>query len=256
MADFSGKSIVVTGATSGIGAAIARALAVEGASLVLSGRDAERGQAILSEITDAGSRAVFVAGDVGDDLFCRSLIAEAEGQFGGLDVLVNNAGVLHRETAVETTNEQWRETMSVNVDGVFYLSRAAVPALTERGGGNIVNIASDWGLVGGTRAAAYCVSKGAVIQLTRAMALDHAEAGIRVNAVCPGETDTPMMDREYIALGLSREEGAERMAEEIPLRRIAHPDEIASVVLFLASDKASYVTGAAYSVDGGSTAGT
>ncbi len=254
MADFSGKCVVVTGATSGIGAAIARAFAAEGASLVLSGRNAERGQAILSAITGGGTKATFIAGDVGDDEFCRSLIVAAESQFGGLDVLVNNAGIIHRATAAETTNEQWRETMSVNVDGVFYLSRTAVPALLRRGGGNIVNIASDWGLTGGASAAAYCVSKGAVVQLTRAMALDHSAAGIRVNAVCPGETDTPMLDREYKDLGLSREEGAERMATEIPLGRIAHPDEIASVVLFLASDKASYVTGATYSVDGGTTA--
>jgi len=254
MADFSGKCVVVTGATSGIGTAIARAFAAEGASLVLSGRNVERGQAILSEITGGGTKAIFIAGDVGDEKFCNSLIVAAESQFGGLDVLVNNAGIIHRATAAETTNEQWRETMSVNVDGVFYLSRAAVPALLRGGGGNIVNIASDWGLTGGAGAAAYCVSKGAVIQLTRSMALDHSAAGIRVNAVCPGETDTPMLEREFQSVGLSPSDEKARISAEVPLGRIAHPDEIASVVLFLASDKASYVTGATYSVDGGTTA--
>jgi len=254
MADFAGKCVVVTGATSGIGAAIARAFAAEGAQLVLSGRDAARGQAIVSEISEGGTKATFIAGDVGDDEFCNALIGAAESQFGGLDVLVNNAGIIHRATAAETTNEQWRETMSVNVDGVFYLSRAAVPALLRRGGGNIVNIASDWGLTGGAGAAAYCVSKGAVVQLTRSMALDHSAAGIRVNAVCPGETDTPMLTREFQSVGLSQSDEKARIAADIPLGRIAHPDEIASVVLFLASDKASYVTGATYSVDGGTTA--
>jgi len=253
MADFTGKSVIVTGATSGIGAAIAAAFAGLGASLLLTGRDTERGQKVMAALPECPN--AFVAGDVTDPAFCEALVAAAEERFGGLDVLVNNAGIIHRATAAETTDEQWRQTMAVNIDAVFFLSRAAVPALKRRGGGCIVNIASDWGLVGARRAAAYGASKGAVVQLTRSMALDHASQGIRVNAVCPGDTDTPMMDREYAELGLNREQGLAASAADIPLGRIAAPAEIASAVLYLASDSAGFVTGTAFPVDGGNSAG-
>ncbi len=252
MAGFAGRSVLVTGATSGIGAAIARAFAEEGASLLLTGRDSGRGEQVLAEV--GGGPSAFVAGDVSDPEFCRSLIDDAEARFGGLDVLVNNAGIIHRATAEETTDEQWRETMAVNVDGVFYMSRAAVAAFKRRRGGVIVNIASDWGLVGAERAAAYGASKGAVVQLTRSMAIDHAADNIRVNAVCPGDTDTPMIAREYAELGLTHDEGKALGGQSIPLGRIAAPEEVAAAVLFLASDDASFVTGALLPVDGGSSA--
>ncbi|NQV47034.1 MAG: SDR family oxidoreductase [Rhodospirillaceae bacterium] len=252
MNDLKGKIVVVTGATSGIGTAIARAFAIEGASLLLTGRDQARGKAVLEGL--AVDNAAFMAGDVTDPGFCQTLIDAAASRFGGLDVLVNNAGIIHRATAEDTTDSQWRDTMSVNVDAVFYLSRAAVPALKKRGGGNIVNIASDWGLSGGRRAAAYCVSKGAVVQLTRCMALDHASDGIRVNAICPGETDTPMLEREYAELGLSNAEGRVVSAADIPLGRIGSPEEIANTVVFMASESASFITGTAFLVDGGASA--
>jgi meso-butanediol dehydrogenase/(S,S)-butanediol dehydrogenase/diacetyl reductase len=159
--------------------------------------------------------------------------------FDGLNVLVNGAGILYRATAEETTDAQWRETMAVNLDAVFHLSRAALPALRARSGGSIVNIASDWGLYGGRRALAYCASKGAVVQLTRAMALDHAPENIRVNAVCPGDTDTPMLDAEALQQGRDPAETRREMAAAAPLGRIATPEEVAKLVAFLASDDAA-----------------
>ncbi len=249
------RAMLVTGATSGIGAAIAEIAAAAGARLMLSGRSAARGQAIRDRLAGGGGQAEFVAGDVADPAFADRLVAATVERFGRLDVLVNNAGVIGRGAVDETSDEVWRSVMAVNAGGVFYMSRAAVRAMKRQGSGVIVNVASDWGLVGGRNAFAYCASKGAVVQMTRAMALDHGADNIRVNAVCPGDTATPMLDSRSEVVALGREAGYEKMGAYVPLNRIARPEEIAKAVLFLASDASSYMTGAMLAVDGGNTAG-
>jgi len=181
-------------------------------------------------------------------------VAAALKAFGRLDVLVNNAGIGQRKTVADTTDRAWRTVMAVNVDSVFYLSRAAIPAMRRRRKGVIINIASDWGLVGARDAAGYCASKGAVVQLSRAMALDHAREGIRVIAVCPGDCDTPIMHASAKAYGVSLAKLLEDMAEDLPIGRIGTAWDVANLVAFLASDKASFITGAAIAIDGGNTA--
>lgn len=250
MTSMKGRVAIVTGASSGIGKATARAFDQAGYTVIAAGRDADRLEKAISGLADTHG----FLGDLSEPDTCRSLIAKAEEEFGGLDVLVNNAGIIFRATADETTDEQWRKTMSVNTDAVFYLSRAAIPALRRRGGGSIVNIASDWGIRGGRNAAAYCASKGAVVMLTKAMALDHAREGIRVNAICPGDVNTPMLTYEALQRG---EDPAKAMAEnaaDSPNGRVTEPEEIAAFALFLASDAAPAITGAALSIDGGASA--
>ncbi len=250
--DFSGKAVIVTGATSGIGAACARRFGAAGASLFLTGRDYGRGRLLTDEL---GGAAEFRAGDVRDAAFCGALVGDCVDTFGRLDVLVNSAGVWHVATAAETSDEVWNETMATNVSGLFYMSRAAIRVMSAAGAGNIVNIASDWGLVGGRRAAAYCASKGAVVQLTRAMALDHAEDNVRINALCPTDTDTPMMHREFEASGVDVDEGLAKCAAANPMGRIATAEDVAAAACFIASDDAAFITGAAIPIDGGTTAG-
>ncbi|HXV23596.1 MAG TPA: glucose 1-dehydrogenase [Alphaproteobacteria bacterium] len=245
------KVMIVTGATSGIGEAVAKAAAAAGARLMLTGRSAERGERVRM---DCGAAAQLLSCDITQAGFAERLVDETVRRWGRLDILVNNAGVIHRHTAETATDEEWDHVMAVNVTAVFRLSRAAIRVMKRNGGGVIVNIGSDWALVGGRNAFAYCVSKGAVAQMTRAMALDHAHENIRVNCVCPGEIDTPMTASGIAHRGLTHEQGLKLLAAEIPLGRVARPDEIAKAVLFLASDDSSFMTGAMMSVDGGSTA--
>ncbi|WP_323783030.1 SDR family oxidoreductase [Thalassovita sp.] len=242
---------IVTGATSGIGTAIARALAAAGYSLFLVGRRAAAGQAMAAAFQAEGVRAVFHAADLSDKAAPDAIVQAALTAFGRVDVLINNAGILIHGTAEDTTDTDWDRLMDINLGSVFRLSRAAVPALRAQGGGAIVNIASDWALVGAKGALAYAVSKAAVAQLTRCMALDHAQEGIRVNAICPGDTDTPML-----AAGITGAARAERVAEygaAIPMGRVGTPEDIAGVAAFLVSDAAGYMTGTMIPVDGGAT---
>lgn len=244
----SGKVAVVTGGASGMGAATVRAFTEAGAVVTLVDRD-DAGSGRVAHETGAAA----VVGDVSDPEFCDGTVDAVVATHGCIDVLVNAAGVIHRAAAPGTDDDDWRRVMSVNVDGVFFMSRAAVRPMVERGSGSIVNFGSIWGGVGASGVLAYCASKGAVHQLTRAMALDHADDGIRVNAVAPGEVDTPMLasgrDTPPTAADLVQ------LAEEtIPVKRLAQAEEIARVVLFLASDEASYMTGAVVPVDGGFTA--
>jgi len=250
--DFSNQSVIITGATSGIGAAIARHFAELGASLVLTGRSANRGAPIAKEIEDGGGKVVFLAGDINNPKLPDDLVQLALKRFGQLDILINNAGIFHRGSALECTDEEWDETIATNATSVFRMSRAVLRTMKPQGRGSIVNIASDFAVIAGPRAFAYCASKGALAQMTRAMAIDHARDGIRVNAVCPGDTDTPMQDSAF-ADG-DRAAGLAKVGETVPLGRVATPREIAKAVAFVASADASYMTGALIPVDGGTTA--
>ena len=251
---FAGKSVLVSGSTTGIGEACARVFAASGAAVMVSGRSETRGRAVVEGIIAAGGRAEFVAADLRTPGACDRLIATTLERLGGLDVLVNNAGILYTADALQTSDEQWLDTMAVNVNAVFYLSRAAVRHLRAAGGGAIVNIASEWGLNGEANHVAYCASKGAVIQLTRCMALDHARDRIRVNSVCPGEIHTRMVDAILAQQGGDPAEKLRTLAAGIPMRRLASPSEVAWCVHFLASEHASYVTGVNLPVDGGNDA--
>src|SRR5271154_4719438 len=252
--NFTGKVVLITGSTTGIGEACARCFAKSGAKVMVSGRNEERGRAVALSIQAAGGAAQFAAADLRAAGACERIVAETIARFGGLDILVNNAGILYTANALDTSNEQWLDTMAVNVNALFYLSRAAVKHMKAAGGGAIVNVASEWGLNGEPNHVAYCASKGAVVQITRCMALDHAGDHIRVNSVCPGEIHTRMVDDILAKRGGDITASLRELAAGIPLRRLAHPAEVAQCVHFLASDLASYVTGANLSVDGGNDA--
>jgi NAD(P)-dependent dehydrogenase (short-subunit alcohol dehydrogenase family) len=252
--NFSKKIVLVTGSTTGIGEACARLFAESGAAVMLCGRDTARGTAVCDAIRTAGGIADFIAVDLERAQECERAVSRTLERLGGLHVLVNNAGILYTADALDTTNEQWLATMAVNVNAVFYTSRAAIRHMKAAGGGAIVNIASEWGMNGEPRHVAYCTSKGAVIQMTRCLALDHAADHIRVNAVSPGEIHTRMVDDILAARGGDPADNLRQLAAGIPMRRLARPREVAECVRFLASEGASYVTGANLTVDGGNDA--
>jgi len=252
--DFRGRQVLVTGATSGIGAAIARRFGRAGARLVLTGRDQRRAGALVAELRGLGIEAHAVVGDLGNASFCDQLIAGVTAGSERLDVLVNSAGVFHRAALHETDDRLWREVMTVNVEAVFYLCRAAVRRMRAAGGGVIVNIAGDWGLKATEQAFAYCVSKAAVVQMARSITADYARENIRINTVCPGDVDTPMLDVLAREQGLEPEALRKQSRQRTPNRRLATPEDIAAAAFFLASDEARHVTGVAFPVEGGGLA--
>lgn len=247
--DFQGKVVVVTGSASGMGAATVREFARRGATVVVVDRNEPAALQVAAEI---GAGEPF-AGDVSQSAFCNQVVATVVERYGRLDVLVNAAGIIKRTDTIHTSDDAWRQIFGVNVDGIFFMCRAALPHMVERRRGVIVNFGSIWGDIGATGVAAYCATKGAVHNLTRAMALDHARDGVRILAVCPGEVDTPMLASERAAPP-TREALNELADRTIPVGRLAQPEEIARVVVFLASDDASYMTGAMINVDGAYTA--
>jgi NAD(P)-dependent dehydrogenase (short-subunit alcohol dehydrogenase family) len=247
--DFTGKVVAITGGASGMGAASARRFAAAGAIVVIIDRNGDGAATVAAELAAPSPHV----GDISDSAFCDSVVEHIVGQHGRIDVLVNAAGTIHRADSLQTSDEDWDRVMGVNVSGMFYLCRAALPHMISAGSGSIVNFGSIWGGVGSAGSTAYCVSKGAVHQLTRALALDHVEQGIRVNAVAPGEVNTPMLASERAAPPSAADLQALADAT-IPMKRLADPDEIAAVVVFLASDDASYMTGEIVHVDAGYTA--
>ncbi len=204
---------------------------------------------------DALPNALIIQADVSTENSCVNAVTETHQAFGSLDVLVNCAGITRRASVMDTTAEEWDQIINVNLRSVYLMSRQALKLMQPKRKGSIVNIASGWGLVGGGRAAAYCASKGGVVLLTKAMAVDHGPDGIRVNCVCPGDTDTPMLRFEAQELGFP-EDALLDAADSRPLGRAGRPDEIAEAVAFLAGPASSFMTGAAMVVDGGSLAGS
>jgi 2-keto-3-deoxy-L-fuconate dehydrogenase len=240
MTRFTGRRALVTGAGSGIGEAVARALHAEGAEVTLADLAGDRASAVAGSL---GSGARAIALDVRDE-------AQVRAAMGGVDVLVNVAGIGSTTNAPDTTLEVWEDVFAVNARGTFLCCKHAIPGMVERGGGAIVNLASVAGMIGLRNRAAYCASKGAVIALTRALAVDHVGDGIRVNAVCPGTVDSPWVRRLVDDAG----ESLDALRARQPMGRLGMPDEIAAAVLYLASDAAAFVTGSELVIDGGLTA--
>lgn len=248
-----GKRAIITGAAGGIGRATVRVFLREGARIVLVDRDQRRADSVAAELTKNGGTAIGVGADVSTEHGCQAAVEAAVSGFGGIDVLFNNAGIIRRADITGTSVEDWDRVFAVNVRAVFLMSRLVVPVMAAGGGGSIINTGSGWGLTGGANAVSYCASKAAVVNLTRAMAIDHGPHGIRVNSVNPGDTDTPMLREEARQLGADPEAFL-REAADRPLQRMGRPEEIAEAVLWLASDASSFVTGAALPVDGGGIA--
>lgn len=257
MGKLSGKVAIITGATSGIGKATALLFAEEGADLVITGRRAELGKAVEAETRQRGVRCVFVQADHSQADDCSRVVERTLAEYGRVDILFNNAGIVTSGTAETTPEEVWHETLAINVTGVWRMSKLVIPHMKKQGGGVIVNNGSDWSVVAGRDAFPYVVSKGAVGLMTKAMALDFARDNIRVNAVCPGDTFVDRwLEKGYFEYSdpVSLEQAIKDASAYIPMGRFGKPEEIARAVLFLASDDSSFVTGHLLLVDGGNTA--
>jgi len=248
------KVALITGGTSGIGAATAIRFAKEGAKVVITGRDAQRGEKVVQEIVANGGDAIFIPSDVCIAEDCRSAVDKTLERFGKIDVLFNNAGVFHPKTIPDCTEEEWDETIDSSLKGAFLMSKYTLPSMIKQGSGSIIHTSSGWGILGGDKAAAYCAAKGGLVVMAKAMAIDHGPDGIRVNCVCPGDVVTPMLHDDAKKRGMTWDDYAAGGANR-PLGRIGTVDEIADAVLFLASDESSFVTGESLVVDGGGVAG-
>ena len=252
--DLTGKTAVITGASGGIGLASAQILSAYGASVALLDVSVEQGEKAAEALRVEGRSARFYRCDVTSDNDCKAAIEAARRDFGRIDILHNNAGVTVRKGVTELTEDEWDFVLDVTLKGVFLMSKHAVPAMAEGGGGSIINTGSGWGLKGGDKAAAYCAAKGGVVNLTRAMAIDYGKYNIRVNSVNPGDTDTAMLRSEGRQLGEDEEQFLIDSAKGRPLERLGTPEDIANAVLFLASGLSEWITGAALVVDGGGIA--
>ena len=250
---FTGKGVIVTGGASGIGKATVERFLEEGAKVAIIDVSVESGEAALKELKKKGFRPLLFVGDVTKSSDVKKMVREAKAKLGRVDILFNNAGILVEGTVEDVTEKDWDRIMAVNVKGVFLMSKEVVPIMLKQRKGVIVNNASCSGLVGDRNAIAYNTSKGAVVLMTKCLALDYAKKNIRVNCVCPGEIDTPMFRQEARSRKMPVEEYRKELCEYHPIGRLGVPSEVANAVLFLASDQASFITGAAFSVDGGYT---
>ena len=244
------KVAIITGAASGIGKATAKLFAEHGAKVVVADIDKDGGSQTVTQIQNGGNAAIFVETDVTIKADTEQMVAQTVETYGKLDILFNNAGIAMRLPVAELPEEDWHRCLDVNLTGVFLCAKAAIPAMLKNGGGSIINMSSIYGVVGADVRAAYVASKGGVTNLTRGMALDYAENNIRVNCICPGFVETPL-----VAGVIKTPEEYQALADKHPMRRLGQPEEIAYGALYLASDESAFVTGIALPIDGGYTAG-
>jgi NAD(P)-dependent dehydrogenase (short-subunit alcohol dehydrogenase family) len=248
--ELDGKVAIVTGGNSGIGRAISEVFARENARVVIGARNVEKGDQTVEAIQKKGGIAAFVRTDVRESSQVKHLVEEAVARYGTVDIVCHCAGTELVKLLVDTTEEEWDRVMNTNVKGAYLVSKYALPYMIAKRKGTIINISSQLGFVAFERFSAYCASKGAIIQLTKAMALEYAKYGIRVNCVCPGAIDTPMVDRE-LAFFEDPAETRSKIMTDHPIGRIGRPEEVAEAVLFLASDRSSFIVGESLIVDGG-----
>ena len=244
------KVAIITGAASGIGKATAKLFAEHGAKVVVADIDKDGGSQTVTQIQNGGNEAIFVETDVTLKVNTEKMVAQTVETYGKLDILFNNAGIAMRLPVAELPEEDWHRCLDVNLTGVYLCAKAAIPAMLKNGGGSIINMSSIYGVVGADVRAAYVASKGGVTNLTRGMALDYAENNIRVNCICPGFVETPL-----VAGVIKTPEEYQALADKHPMRRLGQPEEIAYGALYLASDESAFVTGIALPIDGGYTAG-
>ena len=247
---FNQKKTVITGGAGGIGQALVALFAREGAKVMLSDRNEADCASVARNLASQNLKVHHWAGDLREKNDCEALIEAAADQLGGIDILINNAGIIPRGNILETTDDMWFSALDVNLTAVFFLCRAAIPHMQKAGGGAIVNTSSTWGIYPGPGHLAYCTSKGAVAALTRNLGRDHAPDGIRVNAVCPNEVNTPMLRSGFERRGIDPDTAIEDLNRTVPLGHIAEPGEIADVIAFLASNDARYVCGETIEVSG------
>ncbi len=250
---FKGKVALITGGTSGIGLETAKQLLAQGAMVALIGSQMKKGQGVLEELRIYGDKVCFIQGDISHVSQCQAVVKETVAKLGRLDIVVNSAGIYMEKSIDEVTEEEFDQMMNSNIKGTYFICKYALPYLRQSGSGSIVNISSDAGINGNCLCTTYCASKGAVTVFTKALALESIHSGIRANCVCPGDVDTPMVEKQLVNVE-NKEEYLRDMASIYPIGRIARPEEIAKVICFLASEDASFVNGAVWTVDGGLTA--
>jgi NAD(P)-dependent dehydrogenase (short-subunit alcohol dehydrogenase family) len=248
-----GKVALVTGAASGIGRGIAKRLAEMGAAVILLDINEEKGKEAASEISAQGGKAKFIQCDVSSNEDCKKAVEKTIKEFGKIDVLCNNAGIVIRKNCIDLEEDEWDHVLDVNLKSIYLLSRQVLPHMIQNAGGSIINTGSGWSLKGGPNAVSYCASKAGALNLSRAMAIDFGKHNIRVNCICPGDVDTPMLRSECAQLGLKKEDFLKEAAKR-PIARLGTPEDVANAVLFFASDMSRWVTGAYLVVDGGGLA--
>lgn len=247
---FQDKRVVITGGVGGIGQALVKLFAQQGGRVLFTDRSEEDCSEFALSLEASDIEIDYVAADLRSKIDCERVIDTAIDTMGGVDILLNNAGVIPRGTILETSDDMWFTALDINLTAVFFLCREVIPYMQDNGGGAIVNTSSTWGLYPGPGHVAYCTSKGALAALTRNLGRDHAGDGIRVNAVCPNEVDTPMLRSGFVRRGVDPDNGIEELGRTVPIGHVAKPEEIANVIAFLASDESSYVCGETVEVTG------
>lgn len=247
---FQEKRVVITGGVGGVGQALVKLFVSQGARVLFTDRSNDDCSEFSRTLEARGFNTEFIAADLRKKMDCEKIIQTAIDTLGGVDILLNNAGIIPRGTILETSDDMWFSALDVNLNAAFFLCRAVIPHMQSAGGGAIVNTSSAWGIYPGPGHVAYCTSKGALAALTRNLGRDHAGDGIRVNAVCPNEVNTPMLRSGFIQRGLDPDTAIEELGKSVPLGHIAEPEEIADVIAFLASNEARYICGETVEVTG------